>query len=59
MKHWNRFLQTTCAMALVGATAFTLTASAANAPVAKAPEKVPVILDTDMVDLFDDGHLEV
>ena len=55
MKTWKRLLQTTCVAALVGATAMTVTASAAKAPVAKAPEKIPVILDADMVDLFDDG----
>ena len=55
MKTWKRLLQTTCVAALVGATAMTVTASAAKAPVAQAPEKIPVILDADMVDLFDDG----
>lgn len=55
MKTWKRLLQTTCVAALVGATAMTVTASAAKAPLAKAPEKIPVILDADMVDLFDDG----
>ncbi len=55
MKTWKRLLQTTCATALVGATAMTVTAFAAKAPAAQAPEKIPVILDADMVDLFDDG----
>ena len=55
MKTWKRLLQTTCVAALVGATVMTVTASAAKAPVAQAPEKIPVILDADMVDLFDDG----
>ena len=44
MKTWKRLLQTTCVAALVGATAITVTASAAKAPVAQAPEKIPVIL---------------
>ena len=53
MKTWKKLVQAACAVALIGsmATAF----AAAKAPVAKAPEKIPVILDTDMVDLFDDG----
>ena len=54
MKKWKRLGQAVCAFALIGsmATAF---ASPAKPPVAKAPEKTPIILDTDMVDLFDDG----
>ncbi|MBR1493728.1 MAG: nucleoside hydrolase, partial [Acidaminococcaceae bacterium] len=54
MKNWKRLVQTTCAIALIGSTA-TVFAAAAKPPVAKAPEKIPVILDADMVDLFDDG----
>ena len=54
MKNWKRFVQTTCAIALIGSTA-TVFAAAEKPPVSKAPEKIPVILDADMVDLFDDG----
>ena len=54
MKNWKRLVQTMCAVALIGSTA-TVFAATAKAPVAKAPEKIPVILDADMVDLFDDG----
>ena len=53
MKKWKRLAQAACAVALIGSTATAF--AAAKAPVAKAPEKIPVILDTDMVDLFDDG----
>ena len=53
MKKWRKLAQTACAVALIGSTATAF--AAAKAPVAKAPEKIPVILDTDMVDLFDDG----
>ena len=49
MKIWKRLLQTTCVAALLGVTAMTVTASAAKAPVAQAPEKIPVILDADDV----------
>jgi len=54
MKTWKRLLQTTCAVALIGSTATVFAASAREAAV-KSPEKIPVILDADMVDLFDDG----
>ena len=54
MNNWKRFVQTTCAIALIGSTA-TVFAAAEKPPVSKAPEKIPVILDADMVDLFDDG----
>ena len=53
MKNWRKLAQAACAVALIGSTATAF--AAAKAPVAKAPGKIPVILDTDMVDLFDDG----
>ena len=55
MKTWKHLSKITCTAALIGATVLAMPAFAAKAPVAKEPEKIPVILDADMVDLFDDG----
>ena len=54
MKNWKKLAQAACAAVLIGSTA-TVFAATAKAPAAQALEKIPVILDADMVDLFDDG----